>query len=66
MDMLGQWRDPEQAEAGILRMLADGKKVMGFGHAVYRTVDPRNALIKHWARKLAEQAPDGYLSYNFV
>jgi 2-methylcitrate synthase len=27
---------------------------MGFGHAVYRDRDPRNAVIKEWARKLSE------------
>jgi len=61
MEMLATWRDPEQAEAAILQMLANGDKVMGFGHAIYRTVDPRNALIKRWAQKLSEQASDGYL-----
>jgi 2-methylcitrate synthase len=36
---------------------------MGFGHAVYRSSDPRNAIIKEYARKLAASAKlgDGYL-----
>jgi 2-methylcitrate synthase len=36
---------------------------MGFGHAVYRHSDPRNAVIKECARKLAPSAMegDGYL-----
>lgn len=34
---------------------------MGFGHAVYRESDPRNAIIKEWARRLAEQVGDDVL-----
>jgi hypothetical protein len=39
------------------------EKIMGFGHAVYRSSDPRNAIIKEYARKLAASAKlgDGYL-----
>jgi hypothetical protein len=40
-------------------MLARKEKIMGFGHAVYRHSDPRNAIIKEWARKLASSAWDG-------
>ena len=28
---------------------------MGFGHAVYRLRDPRNAIIKQWSRRLSEE-----------
>ena len=31
---------------------------MGFGHAVYRLRDPRNAIIKQWSEKLAESKND--------
>ena len=31
---------------------------MGFGHAVYRVRDPRNAIIKEWSRKLSELKKD--------
>ena len=34
---------------------------MGFGHAVYRESDPRNAIIKGWAEKLAEHVGDTVL-----
>lgn len=34
---------------------------MGFGHAVYRTADPRSAVIKHWAKTLAADAGDDVL-----
>lgn len=61
MEMLAQWRDPGQAEAALLDMLARREKVMGFGHAVYRECDPRNAIIKKWAKRLAEEAGDTVL-----
>ena len=42
--------------------MLDGKdKIMGFGHAIYRESDPRNALIKEWSRKLAKNAKDPQL-----
>jgi 2-methylcitrate synthase len=42
-------------------MLAAKKKIMGFGHAVYRVSDPRNAVIKSWSKRLAEDAGDTLL-----
>jgi 2-methylcitrate synthase len=32
--------------------------IMGFGHAVYRVRDPRNAVIKEFSRKLSELKND--------
>jgi 2-methylcitrate synthase len=34
---------------------------MGFGHAIYRTSDPRNEVIKAWSRRLAEEVGDSVL-----
>ena len=31
---------------------------MGFGHAVYRLYDPRNAVIKKWAQRLSDVVGD--------
>jgi len=61
MAMIEQWRTPNEAEEGILDMLAKKEKVMGFGHAVYRTSDPRNIVIKEWSKKLADQVGDTHL-----
>jgi 2-methylcitrate synthase len=33
--------------------MANKEKIMGFGHRVYKTSDPRNAIIKDWAKKFA-------------
>lgn len=58
MAMLEQWSDPDEAERAVLHMLEHKDKVMGFGHAIYRTQDPRNAVIKAWSRKLATEVGD--------
>ncbi|MEX2585318.1 MAG: citrate/2-methylcitrate synthase, partial [Balneolaceae bacterium] len=58
MEMMKPFTTPEQAVDAVRKMLARKEKVMGFGHAVYRDSDPRNAIIKKFARQLAEQAGD--------
>ncbi|MFG1490931.1 citrate/2-methylcitrate synthase, partial [Oceanospirillum sp. HFRX-1_2] len=45
----------------IMGMLARKDKIMGFGHAIYRESDPRNAIIKEWSKKLSEQVGDTHL-----
>jgi len=61
MAMIQQWRSPAEAEQAILGMLARKEKIMGFGHAVYKESDPRNAVIKAWSGKLAEDVGDTVL-----
>jgi 2-methylcitrate synthase len=39
-------------------MLDNKEKIMGFGHAVYSTEDPRNAIIKKWSEKLSKNNGD--------
>ena len=39
-------------------MLERKEKIMGFGHAVYSTSDPRNVIIKAWSEKLAAENGD--------
>ena len=58
MAMLERWSSPEEARAGLQGMFERKEKVMGFGHAIYKEVDPRNAVIKEWSRKLAEEVGD--------
>ena len=61
MEMIQDWQTPEEAEANILKMLANNDKIMGFGHAIYRESDPRNVLIKQWSKKLSEAVGDTQL-----
>ncbi|WMC12213.1 2-methylcitrate synthase [Oceanimonas pelagia] len=61
MAMIERWQTPDEAEAGIMSMLANKEKIMGFGHAIYRESDPRNALIKAWSKQLAAEVGDTHL-----
>ena len=61
MAMIEQYASAEEARADVLRMLSAKEKIMGFGHAVYREKDPRNAIIREWSRKLAGEVGDTVL-----
>lgn len=58
MAMIEQWQTSDEAEVGILQMLEQKEKIMGFGHAIYRESDPRNALIKAWSERLSKDVGD--------
>jgi len=58
MGLIERFETPEQAEAGLMEMLARKQLIMGFGHRVYKTSDPRSSVIKEWARKLAAARGD--------
>lgn len=61
MAMIENWHSPDQAEQALMKKLADKEKIMGFGHAIYRESDPRNALIKQWSQRLSEECGDSHL-----
>ena len=61
MEMIEKFSSREEANAGVKRMLEAKEKIMGFGHAVYSTEDPRSDIIKSWAKKLSEQNSDDTL-----
>lgn len=61
MEMIEKYTDPDHAEREVMGMLERKDKIMGFGHAVYRESDPRNAIIKKWAEKLADKVGDTVL-----
>jgi len=52
MELIEQFATPEDATKGIEDMLASKKLIMGFGHRVYTTSDPRSKIIKAQAHKL--------------
>ena len=61
MEMIEKWSSADEAEREIMAMLERREKIMGFGHAVYTERDPRNAIIKRWAQKLARDVGDDVL-----
>jgi 2-methylcitrate synthase len=61
MELIEKFNSASEAAVGVRSMLERKDKIMGFGHAIYSTSDPRNAIIKTWAEKLAEEAGDTVL-----
>ena len=61
MDMIEGFSSPDEAETEMMAMLARKDKIMGFGHAIYSESDPRNVVIKGWAKKLAADVGDDVL-----
>ena len=61
MELIEKFSTPEEATSGLLGMLERKEKIMGFGHAIYSTSDPRNVIIKRWAEKLAAEVSDTVL-----
>lgn len=57
MELIRTFDDADAAERGLREMLANKEKIMGFGHRVYKTSDPRNAIVKEWSRQLAGDDP---------
>ena len=58
MELIERFETPEEAVEGVKGMLLRKDLIMGFGHAIYRTSDPRNTVIKAHAKALAEEAGD--------
>ncbi|GAB6857601.1 citrate/2-methylcitrate synthase [Microbacterium xylanilyticum] len=52
LDMLDEIGAPERAEAWVRDRVQRGGRIMGFGHAVYRTEDPRSRLLRDVAQQL--------------
>lgn len=48
----------DRAEDYIKNALAAKKKIMGFGHAVYRTEDPRATHLRQFSKEVGERAGD--------
>lgn len=55
MALIDRFHSPDEAEAGVLEILGRKQVVMGFGHRVYRNFDPRSAIAKRWAQRLASE-----------
>jgi citrate synthase len=58
MDYLVDLGTPEEAEEYVETLVANRKKIMGFGHRVYKTYDPRALIYKELARRLAAEHPE--------
>ena len=58
MKMLLEIGEVDKVELWIKEKLVQGEKIMGMGHAVYKTYDPRAQVLKELSRKLAGKNND--------
>ncbi len=58
MELIEKFSSAEEATAGVQRMLEHKELIMGFGHRVYTTSDPRNSVNKNMSKTLAEERGD--------
>ena len=58
LDMLDAIGGPEHADRWIRDTITSGGKLMGFGHPVYRTTDPRNTMLRAIAEELGSPRLD--------
>jgi citrate synthase len=49
---------PHRIDEVVRPMIEQGDKIMGFGHPVYRTADPRSVMLRRVARTIAADRPD--------
>lgn len=54
LDMLHDIKTADRAEPWLRNELAQGRRIMGFGHRVYRVRDPRAEVLSHVAQKMGE------------
>lgn len=52
LDALDAIGTPDRAARWVRAEVAAGRRIMGFGHAVYRAPDPRSALLREVAERL--------------
>lgn len=57
-DIQQRYANPDEAEADIRERMARKEIIIGFGHPVYTTGDPRNEVIKAVAKRLGTSAKD--------
>jgi citrate synthase len=53
--MLKEVAEAGDAERWVKDALASGKRIMGFGHRIYRAEDPRSRLLKGTAKELGSE-----------
>ncbi len=55
-EMLQSIGKPERAREWLEERLERGDRIMGFGHRIYRTEDPRSRVLKRLAQQLVDPA----------
>lgn len=58
MKMLMEIEEVGKVESWIKEKMGKGERIMGMGHAVYKTYDPRAQILKELSRKLGEKTKE--------
>ena len=58
MQYLEKMPTPEAADEYVANQVAQKNRIMGFGHRVYKTYDPRALIYKDLARRISMEHPD--------
>lgn len=62
MKMLLEIGTIDKVESWIKEQIEKGQRIMGMGHAVYKTYDPRAQVLKELSRKLAEKTGEPWFA----
>ena len=54
VELINSFNTVDEAEQGIYELLEEKKKIMGFGHGVYKVQDPRSPVVKNWVEQLVD------------
>jgi len=54
VELINSFNTVNDAEQGIYELLEKKKKIMGFGHGVYKVQDPRSPVVKNWVEHLVD------------
>lgn len=63
MKMLLELEDEKDIAVWVKKRLDAGERIMGMGHAVYKTMDPRAKFLKNMAARLGEKTRQGRWHY---
>ena len=55
MKMLIEIGDPDKVDTWVDKALAEKRKIMGIGHAVYKTEDPRATWLRRYSKEMADK-----------
>ena len=61
MELISSFDSPGEADKALRQMLAARRLIMGFGHRVYKTGDPRSDFVKEASRRLGARSGDSTL-----
>jgi citrate synthase len=58
MVMLEEIGSPDRAEAWVMNAIANRQRIMGIGHRVYKTIDPRGVVLRELAEDMYTESRD--------